>query len=896
MVKKRAKNIHQQDSWDTEPVCKHLRKGLEDGNVKRALVNVEWTACQDCDVDNPSKDAPEEEQLEEPSVWLCLKCGHRGCGRNSEHQHAIKHYSTPRSEPHCLVLNFDTWSVWCYLCDNEVPYTTSSRLGQLVEYIQKKSKNNTKASNLVEANQEVIMVEKVKEKDTKPEDKEPDSNGLAKGDNATNILGNSKETTVKGLSNLGNTCFFNAVMQNLSQTPTLRELLNEVKLTGKTVKIELPDTQLTVKPEQQPGPLTLAMSQFLTDMQETKKGVVTPKELFSQVCKKAIRFKGYQQQDSQELLRYLLDGMRGEEIQRVSAAMSKALHDNSEKLDEDEIKKKVKDCEKRRSIPNFVDRLFGGELTSTIMCEVCQTVSLVHEPFLDLSLPVLDDLLVKKNTPKAFNVTPEKRDEDEDDDSYVKERSDVTSGTSKHLQKKAKKQAKKQAKNQRRQQKYKVISLSDDNTKEECENDAGETSSHNDLEFQSNSKPNDEIQTEIGLDVKDSEDIGNNTETNGQDLDDGAGTNGVNQTYNNEVNAENHMENDAENQQNNVETNIENQENSNETNIECQENKNAMDAANNMEIDAGNMENGIDIDCTGLENNTVHTVTLGSEDGNLHNEPMGERTASPPTEDLFTEKNNMEDELTNNLNRLNLDSGLETSEIEIEIIDDHEPAPTPVYEVVNEDPRTAFCTLSDRKELPADDFSVLSCLYQFTHKENLTGNNQLLCNTCTQKQSNRTSKNIKGEQKNVYTNAKKQMLVSLPPPILTLHLKRFQQNGFNLRKINRHIKFPEVIDLSPFCTVKCKNITGDSRLLYSLYGVIEHSGTMRSGHYTAYVKSRNPSPQLCELVLKGLVPEGAGSEPLYGHWYHISDSHVQAVPVSKVLSSQAYLLFYERML
>ena len=64
-----------------------------------------------------------------------------------------------------------------------------------------------------------------------------------------------------------------------------------------------------------PGPLTLAMSQFLNEMQETKKGVMTPRELFSQVCKKAVRFKGYQQQDSQELLRYLLDGMRAEEHQ-----------------------------------------------------------------------------------------------------------------------------------------------------------------------------------------------------------------------------------------------------------------------------------------------------------------------------------------------------------------------------------------------------------------------------------------------------------------------------------------------------------------------------------------------------------------------------------------------------
>lgn len=32
--------------------------------------------------------------------------------------------------------------------------------------------------------------------------------------------------------------------------------------------------------------------------------------------------------------------------------------------------------------------------------------------------------------------------------------------------------------------------------------------------------------------------------------------------------------------------------------------------------------------------------------------------------------------------------------------------------------------------------------------------------------------------------------------------------GFNLRKVNRHIKFPEVIDLAPFCTVKCKVSSG----------------------------------------------------------------------------------------
>ncbi|NWX10399.1 UBP16 hydrolase, partial [Caloenas nicobarica] len=95
------------------------------------------------------------------------------------------------------------------------------------------------------------------------------------------------------------------VLQNLSQTPVLRELLKEAKMPGTTVKIESPELFMVY--------MLRPPWCFSPQIQETKKGVVTPKELFAQVCKKAIRFKGYQQQDSHELLRYLLDGMKAEE-------------------------------------------------------------------------------------------------------------------------------------------------------------------------------------------------------------------------------------------------------------------------------------------------------------------------------------------------------------------------------------------------------------------------------------------------------------------------------------------------------------------------------------------------------------------------------------------------------
>jgi len=45
-----------------------------------------------------------------------------------------------------------------------------------------------------------------------------------------------------------------------------------------------------------------------------------------------------------------------------------------------------------------------------------------------------------------------------------------------------------------------------------------------------------------------------------------------------------------------------------------------------------------------------------------------------------------------------------------------------------------------------------------------------------------------------------------------------------------------------------------------------------------------PSPQDLETVVRS------------SSWFHVSDEHVQQVTIDKVMKSQAYLLFYERIL
>uniref|UniRef100_A0A3Q2CPZ8 ubiquitinyl hydrolase 1 n=1 Tax=Cyprinodon variegatus TaxID=28743 RepID=A0A3Q2CPZ8_CYPVA len=251
------KRKQQQIIYCLGPSCRHIRKGTDQTLLKKLSAVSDWTNCQDCkheeNKENICQTEPEEsEEKETVGVWMCLKCGHRGCGRHSENQHAIKHYETPRSDPHCLVVSLDNLSVWCYLCDDEVTYSSTGQLAQL----ENKDTRNKQRKNIKKENV----------------GKSPTHNTVEENDSVP----------VKGLSNLGNTCFFNAVLQNLSQTQLLRQILN--KITEEKIILDIqPDPSLV--PLDQPGSLTLAMCKLLNEIQESKKGVVTPRELFSQVCK-----------------------------------------------------------------------------------------------------------------------------------------------------------------------------------------------------------------------------------------------------------------------------------------------------------------------------------------------------------------------------------------------------------------------------------------------------------------------------------------------------------------------------------------------------------------------------------------------------------------------------------
>ena len=72
------------------------------------------------------------------------------------------------------------------------------------------------------------------------------------------------------------------------------------------------------------GPVTLALAAFLKDMHSVgKSGTMNPGHLFGQVCRRSPQFRGFQQQDSHELLRHLMESLRTEEVKRQKTAILK---------------------------------------------------------------------------------------------------------------------------------------------------------------------------------------------------------------------------------------------------------------------------------------------------------------------------------------------------------------------------------------------------------------------------------------------------------------------------------------------------------------------------------------------------------------------------------------------
>ena len=180
-----------------------------------------------------------------------------------------------------------------------------------------------------------------------------------------------------GLGNLGNTCFMNSALQCLSNTPRLNKYFSSGKYKGDINKRN---------PIGMKGQLADAFGDLMKCMWSGEYKTLAPRTFKKTLGRWAPQFSGYSQNDSQELLSFLLDGLH-EDTNKVSKKPIVEPVEGDGKTPDSVIAKRSWKAHLMRNQSLIVD-LFQGQLKSVVTCSKCHYQSVKFDPFMFLSLPL----------------------------------------------------------------------------------------------------------------------------------------------------------------------------------------------------------------------------------------------------------------------------------------------------------------------------------------------------------------------------------------------------------------------------------------------------------------------------------------------------------------------------
>lgn len=262
------------------------------------------------------------------------------------------------------------FDVYLWKCDPEYnPSNVKKAIKQAAKcFPGTQLKGNDEIQNLEIADDDIVICEIVNPN-------APSSFKIAPKQNFTSSLSPSSRKGLTGLQNLGNTCFMNSGLQCLSNTHALTEYLINGRFTHDI------NTKNRIGSG---GRIVNAYAQLIKEMWTGSSSSVSPWNLKKALGGFASQFIGYSQQDSQEMLSFLIDGIH-EDLNRAPKPPPRDIEEAG--LTEVELAEKWWDKHKERNQSIIVD-LMHGQYRSEVTCLECNKTSVAFDPFLMLTLPV----------------------------------------------------------------------------------------------------------------------------------------------------------------------------------------------------------------------------------------------------------------------------------------------------------------------------------------------------------------------------------------------------------------------------------------------------------------------------------------------------------------------------
>ncbi|KAH3764363.1 ubiquitin carboxyl-terminal hydrolase 15 [Pelomyxa schiedti] len=121
-----------------------------------------------------------------------------------------------------------------------------------------------------------------------------------------------------------------------------------------------------------------------------------------------------------------------------------------------------------------------------------------------------------------------------------------------------------------------------------------------------------------------------------------------------------------------------------------------------------------------------------------------------------------------------------------------------------------------KKRVETSPITIFDCFKLFTTPEQLSTDENWICDHCKH-----------------HSQAVKQIEILKIPEVLVIHLKRFIFTKMYRQKIEVNVDFPDTLDLAPFALPQREPV------MYELYGIVNHHGGLGGGHYTAFARNKD---------------------------------------------------------